>query len=248
MPRDNFSAKTIEILAKRVRYKCSNPNCCRITVGPQEGRADAAMNIGIAAHITAASPGGPRYCASMTTDERSSIDNGIWLCSNCSAMIDKDEKKYTVDLLHEWKRQAEKNTSDEITGIISSLKQESTSIKIFVKEWTKMPDILESFDLNTGMDIMFIETGGIVKSGDRWINYINRFEEWQKPYIEAIRLDIINRNIKITGVEHQNNSDGTPKFNNGKYGLFTFRAWGDLMAATWAEYENSNYSYLDFYM
>jgi len=92
MPRDDFSAKTIEILAKRVRYKCSNPNCSRITVGPKEGRADAAMNVGIAAHITAASPGGPRYCASMTTDERSSIDNGIWLCSNCSAMIDKDEK------------------------------------------------------------------------------------------------------------------------------------------------------------
>ena len=80
------------------------------------------MNVGIAAHITAASPGGPRYCASMTTNERSSIDNGIWLCSNCSAMIDKDKKKYTVDLLHEWKRQAEKNASDEITGVISSLK------------------------------------------------------------------------------------------------------------------------------
>lgn len=248
MSRDDFSAKTKEILAKRVRYKCSNPNCSIITVGPQEGTVEAAMNIGIAAHITAASPGGPRYCASMTSAERSSIDNGIWLCSNCSIMIDRDENKYTVDLLHAWKNQAEKAASDEITGVKRSQKHELTSIRIFVKEWTKMPNILKSSDLNTGMDIMFIETGGVVKSGDRWINYIDRFEDWQKPYIEALRLDIINRNIKITGKEHQQNSDGTPKFNNGKYGLFTFRAWGDLMAATWAEYEDRNYSYLDFYI
>lgn len=248
MPRDDFPARTKEILAKRVRYKCSNPNCSKVTIGPQEGAMDAAMSIGIAAHITAAAPGGPRYSASMTTDERSSIDNGIWLCSNCATMIDRDEHKYTVDLLHEWKRQAEEKASDEITGVILSQKQELTFTRIFVKEWTKMPDIEKLSDLSTGMDIMFTQSGGVVKPGDRWINYIDQFEDWKKPYIEAIRLDIINRNLKITGREHQLSSDGTPRFNNGKYGIFSFRAWGDLMAATWAEHENKNYSYLDFYI
>lgn len=246
MPRDDFSANTKEILAKRVGYRCSNPNCRRVTIGPKEGD-ESAMNLGIAAHITAAASGGPRYDASMTPDERSDVKNGIWLCTHCSTLIDRDVKKYTVDLLNEWKKQAEKEASEDITGV-TSCKKDFTSTRIYVSEWTKMPNLDKYSGLLLGMDIMFIETGGVINSGDRWINYIEKFEEWQKPYIEAIRKDIINHKIRITGKQHQENVDGVPKFNNGKYGLFTWRAWGDLMAAAWAEYENANYSYMDFYI
>ncbi len=58
--RDNFTKKTIEILAKRVGYICSNPNCKKHTIGPHK-EAYKSTSIGIAAHITAASEGGPRY-------------------------------------------------------------------------------------------------------------------------------------------------------------------------------------------
>ncbi len=37
-------------------------------------------------------------------------------------------------------------------------------------------------------------------------------------------------------------------FNDGTAGMFSFRAWGDLMAAIWAEHENRDYGYMDFYM
>lgn len=67
----------------------------------------AVANIGKAAHIAAAAPGGPRYVASMTSNERSSIDNAIWLCSNCATMIDVAPEAYPISLLHEWKHQAE---------------------------------------------------------------------------------------------------------------------------------------------
>ena len=40
--------------------------------------------------------------ASMTSQERSSFENGIWLCANCSTLIDKDERYYTVELLKNW--------------------------------------------------------------------------------------------------------------------------------------------------
>ena len=59
--------------------------------------------MGIAAHITAASVGGPRFDDSISSDERKGIDNGIWLCQNCAKLIDNDEKKYTVELLNKWK-------------------------------------------------------------------------------------------------------------------------------------------------
>jgi hypothetical protein len=53
--RDDFSLTTKELLAKRVGYLCSNPKCQQPTSGPQEDPSKA-VNIGVACHITAASP------------------------------------------------------------------------------------------------------------------------------------------------------------------------------------------------
>ena len=61
----------------------------------------------MAAHICAASPGGARYDKSMTVLERKSIENGIWLCSNCSIDIDRDVNRYTISDLKIWKEKAE---------------------------------------------------------------------------------------------------------------------------------------------
>lgn len=67
--RDDFSLSTKELLAKRVAYRCSNPACRHVTSGPQIDSAKV-VNIGVAAHITAASAGGPRFDPAMTPDER----------------------------------------------------------------------------------------------------------------------------------------------------------------------------------
>ena len=104
--RDDFPIKIKDILAKRVGYKCSNPSCQKPTSGPHSD-PNKATNIGVAAHICAAAPGGPRYDSSMSSAERSSAENGIWLCQSCSTLIDKDEGKYSKKTLHEWKKQAE---------------------------------------------------------------------------------------------------------------------------------------------
>ena len=104
--RDDFSLTVKDILAKRVGYVCSNPNCKRHTIAPNS-KEDKVINIGEAAHITAAAPGGPRYDEALSPSERKSINNGIWLCSNCATLIDRDELIYTVDLLKKWKFQAE---------------------------------------------------------------------------------------------------------------------------------------------
>jgi len=104
--RDDFTKRTIDILGKRVAFHCSNPECRKITIGPNE-KGDKATIIGIAAHITAASPEGTRYNLDFNEEQRKCIDNGIWLCSNCATLIDKDFKKFPVELLKEWKSDAE---------------------------------------------------------------------------------------------------------------------------------------------
>lgn len=104
--RDDFNKPTKELLAKRVAYRCSNPNCGKTTIGSNSDPKKF-TNIGVAAHITAASPGGARYNSILKEDERKNFANGIWLCQNCASLVDRDEEAFTVQLLREWKSNAE---------------------------------------------------------------------------------------------------------------------------------------------
>src|SRR5215469_9046930 len=106
MFRDDFNLKTKDTLAKRVGMRCSNPNCRQLTSGPQVD-PEGSINVGVAAHITAAAPGGKRYDASLTPEQRQSIENGIWLCQICAKLVDNDELRYTLELLRKWKAHSE---------------------------------------------------------------------------------------------------------------------------------------------
>lgn len=106
MRDDDFPIPVKELLAKRVAQRCSNPGCGHPTSGPQDDPAKA-VNVGVAAHITAASAGGPRYDAAMDPGQRRSADNGIWLCQTCAKLIDNDELRYPVAKVREWKARAE---------------------------------------------------------------------------------------------------------------------------------------------
>src|SRR5437879_766949 len=111
--RDDFAPATKDILAKRVGYRCSNPGCRQQTSGPHEDLSRA-INVGVAAHITAASPAGPRYDPTLTAEQRRSIENGIWLCQTDGKLVDSDDQRYTIASLREWRRIAEKMALGEI--------------------------------------------------------------------------------------------------------------------------------------
>ena len=137
--RDDFFLKTKELLAKRVANRCSNPSCRQITRGPHEDRTKA-VNIGVAAHITAASEDGPRFDPSLTPNERRSAENGIWLCQSCAKLVDNDPIRYSADVLRQWKVRAEGSVALELEygrgGDIDSN-------KVFLDLERIMPDILD---------------------------------------------------------------------------------------------------------
>lgn len=54
---------------------------------------------------------GPRYDPSLTPEQRSSIDNGIWMCRSHGALIDSDHTIYSVEQLKNWKQLAETQQS-----------------------------------------------------------------------------------------------------------------------------------------
>ena len=110
--RDVFSLSVQWQIAALVAYRCSKPGCRAFTSGPQEDRHNSA-NMGIAAHITGASEGDPRYDPSLTTEQRMSAENGVWLCQTCAQLVDSDVTKYTIKVLRRWKSLAEEIQSDE---------------------------------------------------------------------------------------------------------------------------------------
>jgi hypothetical protein len=103
--RDDFTEAHKRILGDQVGWRCSNPECRASTKGPHSSD-NRAIHVGVAAHIHAAAVGGPRFSATQTTDERSSLDNGIYLCETCAARIDRDVERYTAELLLQWKDRA----------------------------------------------------------------------------------------------------------------------------------------------
>lgn len=113
MARDDFRLEVKQVLAQRAGMSCSQPGCRRPTSGPRLD-PEKAINVGVAAHITAASAGGPRYDSSLTSRERRSASNGIWLCQTCSVLIDRDAERYTASMIREWKQAAEGDALERV--------------------------------------------------------------------------------------------------------------------------------------
>ena len=137
--RDDFSQKIKRTLEARAGHLCSNPVCHRPTAGPGS-EPHTAVNVGVAAHITAASPGtpenpGPRYDKSLSPNERSDISNGIWLCQTCAKLIDSDVPRFPADLLRKWKREAE----------LRAFLAVSTSAKHFALSFTQLDEVDRQF-------------------------------------------------------------------------------------------------------
>jgi hypothetical protein len=111
---DDFSPALKQQLAQRVGYRCSMPSCRAATSGPSDSRSSGASNVGVAAHIHAASEGGARYDPGQSPEERRSFENGIWLCQTDGKLIDDDEVRFPDALLRQWKRLAEERAAREL--------------------------------------------------------------------------------------------------------------------------------------
>jgi len=138
--RDEFPKRIKLLLAERAGYICSNPNCSFGTVGPHESSGKS-LKLGKACHIMAAAPGGPRFDSDMTPEERSSPDNGIWLCVKCAEMIDKNQGAYSADLLRSWKNDQELRMKFVLEYSVPIIPQ---------IELSRLSDIAKSAQMNVG--------------------------------------------------------------------------------------------------
>lgn len=161
--RDDFTEQTKRSLAERVGYRCSNPDCLVDTVGAKGGCTQKVAKIGVAAHITAAAEGGPRYNSYLTSEQRKDASNGIWLCQSCSVLIDRDELNYTVELINDWKVRAELEANARIGSRQNSInyalfhQAESSRVEKFIEF---IYDLFYEFELGKGslsVDVYYVD-------------------------------------------------------------------------------------------
>ena len=123
--RIDFSTKNKRILASRVGFRCSNPECNLFTLGPATDSNKITL-LGEVAHIVGAvieekdKTKSPRADSSKSPEYIKSLDNGIWLCPYCHKLVDSDPEYYTVNMLREWKIKAEKRQADALKELRNS--------------------------------------------------------------------------------------------------------------------------------
>ena len=125
----DFNKATVDTLAKRASFKCSNPDCRVNTVGPNADPKKSTL-IGEAAHIYGARVGSKRYNSEMTDVSRAQITNAIWLCRNCHKLIDADEQKYSSDILFTWRELHEEYILSELGSATDKINFEDQHSKL----------------------------------------------------------------------------------------------------------------------
>lgn len=103
--RDNFTPNTKQLLGQAVGFNCVRPGCAKPTTA-YDPKSDSIKNISTAAHDAGAAPGGPRYNASMTREQRKAYENGAFLCPTCARLVDADVDRFPPGILSRWQSSA----------------------------------------------------------------------------------------------------------------------------------------------
>jgi hypothetical protein len=211
MREADFPLDVKRTLCQRVGNRCAKPDCRALTSGPQSDTSKS-LNIGVASHIAAASPGGPRYDSSMTPQARQSIENGIWLCQNCAKLVDNDEKRYTVAVLNYWKEKAEAEALRSIGKRIGTNEEPQVDISVMNRDssgWHRGAETVLDYSLHVseephikidhGMEyINLFKKGGPISPLD-YLTPTGCAFEWGFPVIDLKVLNNSESSLFFTG-------------------------------------------------
>jgi hypothetical protein len=126
--RDRVPPAQEKVVIARSGDRCAYPGCnLWLTIDPQS-EGDRPKATGKVAHIAAASPGGPRYDSKMTTVERGSANNLIYLCGPHHDAIDAQVNFHTRDFLLDAKREHEDTVARAVRSALGDVTYEELEV------------------------------------------------------------------------------------------------------------------------
>ncbi len=188
------------------------------------------MNLGVAAHVWAASAGGPRFDPSLTPEQRASSANGVWLCQTCSKLIDSDIARFTIEVLNDWKSTAEHLAASENQRYLAD-NHNGASIFVAADDWQTWID--SGTTTEPGIIVVsYFSAGDVVYSCNlRFQNRSKASHLLTKPRVELVAggaiLESVDANVielsdielptdKWVGLNIHNGFDGSQKFNRAE--------------------------------
>ena len=197
-----ISNEVMRLLFAHSGNRCAYPGCTNPIL------EDDGQLTGECCHIKAFSPGGPRYDALQTDDERNGEDNLMLMCSRHHAIVDKNVDRYTVDVLQEYKRNHEERYSAETLKLTEEqLRYLQMSSENF---WKRMGEIDHENENWLDFKIMVDQdrsTEDILKDVEQKLNWIdNTFEdlfEDDNTLAQRIREYLIQIGVDVTEYDRQ---------------------------------------------
>jgi hypothetical protein len=225
---DDFSDAVKRKLADRAGHHCFR--CLRpTTCAGEDDMQGKAYHFADAAHQAAAGSKDPRHDPSQTNAERSSLENGIWLCKQCHDIVDKNPSTFPVEDLKRLRLEAEERARKLVLGeIVFELKgREQDEIKKYL---SVRP--LENLLARSRPGGTLARAGG--RLGIQIVPYRAILEE---PHIRT--KDLITHGLPTNG-----NVQATPDSKGIYYqaddGSLAIRLDRDLTAVLWKNYEPLN--------
>lgn len=126
--RDRVPRAQEKVVIARSGDKCAYPGCGIALTIESQSSGDQPKATGKVAHIAAASPGGPRYDATMTSAQRGSAENLIYLCGPHHDAVDFQLEHHSRQFLLEAKRSHEETVSRAVRSALGEVTYEELMV------------------------------------------------------------------------------------------------------------------------
>lgn len=216
-----ISNEVMRLLYAHSGNRCAYPNC-HAPIFEEDGLLTAEC-----CHIKAFSPGGPRYDAAQTDEERNSGENLILLCTRHHRIVDADEQTYTVDLLREYKQKHEQQYSANVLKLtdeqLSYLQMSSETF------WKRIEEIdhanINWLDLKIMVDVDRA-TSDLLNDFERLLHEIeenfDELEEFDNTLAGKIREYLVNIGVDTTEYDKHTEYPNVNPFDNPHWEMFAY--------------------------
>ena len=216
-----ISNEVMRLLYAHSGNRCAYPNC-HAPIFEEDGLLTAEC-----CHIKAFSPGGPRYDAAQTDEERNSGENLILLCTRHHRIVDADEQTYTVDLLREYKQKHEQQYSANVLKLTDEqLRYLQMSSETF---WKRIEEIdhadINWLDLKIMVDVDRA-TSDLLNDLEGLLHEIeenfDELEEFDNTLAGKIREYLVNIGIDTTEYDKHTEYPNVNPFDNPHWEMFAY--------------------------